>query len=167
MNYSIIFSSHTGNTELIAERIKTIMHGELVYYGEPTDIIPDCDLICIGFWTNRGTCNEEILDYLQKLNNKKIFLFGTAGFGVDNKYFNDIIKNVSDNINNSNTIVDTFMCQGKMPLSVREKYVRLKESSNPPDNIDLLIENYDNALLHPTADDLVELTSKILALKEI
>lgn len=167
MNYSIIFSSHTGNTVLLAERIKSIMHGELVYYGKPTDVIPECDLIFIGFWTNRDTCTEDIANYLLKLNNKKIFLFGTAGYGVDNNYFNEILVNVSKNINKSNTIVDTFMCQGKMPLSIREKYERLKESNNPPENIDLLIKNFDKALMHPSTDDLMELTNKILTLKEV
>ena len=166
MNYSIIFSSITGNTEILAERIKVVMHGELIYFGEPTSIIPDSDIIFIGFWTNRGTCNEDITEYLTKLKNKKLFLFGTAGFGLDKNYFEHILDNVKSNIDKSNTIIDTFMCRGKMQLSVREKYERLKESDNPPENIDMLIANFDETLLHPNADDLVELTDKILALKE-
>ena len=49
------------------------------------------------------------------------------------------------------------MCQGKMPQSVRERYVKMKENPEHPDNIDTLIENFDCALSHPDSDDLEKL----------
>ena len=49
------------------------------------------------------------------------------------------------------------MCQGKMPQSVRERYVKMKENPEHPDNIDTLIENFDKALSHPDSDDLERL----------
>lgn len=46
------------------------------------------------------------------------------------------------------------MCQGKMPQSVRERYLKMKESDNCPPNIDALIDNFDRALSHPDKEDL-------------
>lgn len=54
------------------------------------------------------------------------------------------------------------MCQGKMPQSVRERYVKMKESPEHPDNIDALIENFDKALSHPDADDMERLKNIII-----
>ena len=65
-------------------------------------------------------------------------------------------------IDSSNTIVGEYMCQGKMPQSVRERYVKMKENPEHPDNIDALIENFDKALSHPDADDLERLKNIII-----
>ena len=49
------------------------------------------------------------------------------------------------------------MCQGKMPQSVRERYVKMKENPEHPANLDMLIANFDCALSHPDMDDLEKL----------
>ena len=46
------------------------------------------------------------------------------------------------------------MCQGKMPLSVRERYEKMREQNNISLNIDKLIANFDKALSHPNKVDL-------------
>ncbi len=33
------------------------------------------------------------------------------------------------------------MCQGKMPQSVRDRYIKMKENPEHPANLDMLIEN--------------------------
>ena len=53
------------------------------------------------------------------------------------------------------------MCQGKMPLSVRERYVKMKEQPGHMPNIDAMIENFDKALSHPDADDLAKLDESV------
>ena len=49
------------------------------------------------------------------------------------------------------------MCQGKMPQSVKDRYIKMKEQANCPPNINMLIENFDRALSHPNKDDLDKL----------
>ena len=46
------------------------------------------------------------------------------------------------------------MCQGRMPQSVRERYLKMKEAPDHPQNLDVLIQNFDGALSHPDANDL-------------
>lgn len=53
------------------------------------------------------------------------------------------------------------MCQGKMPLSVRQRYEGMKKQPIHLPNLDALIENFDNALSHPDADDLERLKQAV------
>ena len=48
-----------------------------------------------------------------------------------------------------------------MPISVRDRYEKLKESPNCPANIDMLIENFDKAVSHPDQNDLDKLILKL------
>lgn len=58
-------------------------------------------------------------------------------------------------MNASNVIVGEYMCQGRMPQSVQERYLKMKDAPNHPANLDILIQNFDCALSHPDANDLV------------
>ena len=86
----------------------------------------------------------------------------TAGFGVSEAYFRKVLDRVRQSIDASNTIVGEYMCQGKMPQAVKERYLKMKEQPEHPANLDMLIENFDRALPHPDAADLEKLRSAIL-----
>lgn len=53
------------------------------------------------------------------------------------------------------------MCQGRMPQSVRERYLKMKDAPGHPPNLDVLIQNFDCALSHPDADDLERLRQAV------
>ena len=53
------------------------------------------------------------------------------------------------------------MCQGKMPETVLQRYLKLKEENHAPKNIELLIDNYYVAQTHPNNDDLENLKKAI------
>ena len=111
----------------------------------------------MGFWTDKGTADAAILEFLEQLHGKKVFLFGTAGFGGSEGYFNKILKTVQKSLDRSNTLIGSFMCQGKMPQAVRDRYVKMKEQPDHMPNLDLLIANFDRALSHPDKKDLDKL----------
>ena len=100
---------------------------------------------------------KEITDFLKTLKGKEVFLFGTAGFGGSQEYFDKILSSVQKHLGASNTVIGTYMCQGKMPQSVRERYVKMKNSPLPIPNVDKLIENFDTAVSHPDETDLQKL----------
>lgn len=78
-NYSIIFSSMTGNTRKLADKIHEILPKESCdYFGTADAQGIKSELLYIGFWTDKGNADSDTLDFLSKLKNKKIFLFGTA-----------------------------------------------------------------------------------------
>lgn len=156
--YSIVFSSVTGNTRQLAEAIReSLPETGCDYFGLCSAEALKSEMLYVGFWTDKGNADEASLALLKTLKSKKIFLFGTAGFGISEDYFRRVLDNVRLSIDESNSIVGEYMCQGKMPQSVRERYVALKAQPQHQANIDALIENFDLALSHPDAADLDKL----------
>lgn len=152
MKYFLTYNSQTGNTAILANIIQEYLSSYNQYFNTSLE---DCDLLCIGFWCDKGTSDQETSEFLKDIHNKKIFLFGTAGFGDNDEYFDNILNRVQSHIDNSNKIVGSFMCQGKMPQSVRDRYIHMAESNL--ERFEPLIENFDKALYHPNEDDIIHL----------
>lgn len=158
MSYSIVYSSRTGNTAMLAEEIKKALpKDDCVYFGEPNQKALDADMIYVGFWTDKGTCDEQISQFLGKLTNQQVFLFGTAGFGGSTEYFEQILSRVKENIPSTVSVIKTYMCQGKMPQSVRKRYEAMEDSPQRK----VMIDNFDHALSHPNENDLAKLTEAV------
>ena len=163
MKYAIVFSSQTGNTKQLAEAVSSVLpQADLCFFGSPSQEALQAERLFIGFWTDKGHCNQEITDFLKTVQDKEVFLFGTAGFGGSQEYFGKILSSVQKCLGASNTVIGTYMCQGKMPQSVRERYMRMKAQPEHPANTDALIENFDRALSHPDAHDLERLKEIVL-----
>ena len=153
--YSIIFSSKTGNTAELANAIRDALPQENCdYFGTSEIEEPVSEMLYIGFWTDQGNADKSALELLQKIKNKKVFLFGTAVFGGSEAYFQQVLGKVKESVDESNTVMGEFMCQGKMPQSVRDRYVKMKEKPDHAPNLDELIQNFDRALSHPDNEDL-------------
>ena len=162
--YSIIFNSKTGNTRKLADAIHEALPQENCdLFGAAKGDVPASETLYIGFWTDKGSADKATAELLAKLKNRKIFLFGTAGLGGSKEYFTSILDNVKKLIDESNTVVGEYMCQGRMPDSVRERYIKMKEQPDHMPNLDMLIENFDKALSHPDAADLDRLQKMVTA----
>ena len=162
MSYAIVFSSKTGNTELLADALHSyLLQAECCYFGNPNPAAMEADTLYVGFWTDKGKADESTSDFLKQLHGKNIFLFGTAGFGGSKEYFDKILKKVEHSLDKSNTVFGRYMCQGKMPMSVRQRYENMKKQPLHLPNLDAMIENFDKALSHPDADDLERLKQAV------
>lgn len=158
MSYAIVYSSHTGNTALLAQTIRdTLPQENCVYFGVPDPSALTAETVYVGFWTDKGTCDTSIAQFLQSLTNQKVFLFGTAGFGGAAAYFEQILNRVKENLGDSTELIGTYMCQGKMPPSVRTRYEQMEEGPRRT----AMLENFDQALSHPNAEDLANLRAAI------
>lgn len=154
MKVAIIYSSITGNTKLLAETIKSEINKDIVYFGKPINEEIDADIYFIGSWTNKGDASNDIINFLKKLKNKKIAYFGTAGYGGSTTYYDTLFSRVKQYIDSSNTILGYFYCQGKMPVQIKERYIKMI-TENPNDkNLEVSIKNYEDALTHPDKKDL-------------
>ena len=97
MSYAIVFSSKTGNTKLLADTLHACLPQEnCCYFGTPDPAAMEADDLYVGFWTDKGNADESTLDFLKQVHGKNIFLFGTAGFGGSEEYFNKILKKVGE-----------------------------------------------------------------------
>ena len=175
MSYAIVFSSKTGNTRLLADTLRaSLPQNECTYFGAPAPEALEAETLYIGFWTDKGNADADTLAllrtlknkrlflfaFLQTLKGKRVFLFGTAGFGGSAEYFEQILAAVQKSLDESNTVIGTYMCQGKMPMTVRQQYEKMLQQPNHAPNLEMLIENFDKALAHPDAADLDQLRKK-------
>ena len=87
MSYAIVFSSKTGNTELLADALHNYLpQADCCYFGSPNPAAMEADTLYVGFWTDKGKADESSSDFLKQLRGKQVFLFGTAGFGGSEEY---------------------------------------------------------------------------------
>lgn len=91
ITYTIVYSSRTGNTKLLADGIRSVLPTEsCVYFGPVSGAereVAQADVVFAGFWTDKGSCDEEMAGFLSGIVGKDVFLFGTAGFGGSREYF--------------------------------------------------------------------------------
>ena len=150
MKYAIVYSSRTGNTELLAQRLRDSLPKEdCLYMGPPNEEALAAEKLYVGFWTDKGTCDESIAAFLRSITHQQVFLFGTAGFGGAPAYFEKILTAVKENISETATVTGSYMCQGKMPVSVRKRYESMEESAGRQ----AMLDNFDRALSHPDEQD--------------
>ncbi len=163
MKKIIIYDSLTGNTEEMADIIKKEFPD--AFYEKINDKLiehlPEGDIYFIGTPIIKGMCTEKIKKLLQKLQNKKVFLFATAGFGGSEEYFDTLKERIIGELPNSNYLVGSFFCQGKMQEQVKAKYLQLI-TDNPADkNLQVSLQNFEQAKTHPDDNDKNNLIKKI------
>ncbi|HIZ18355.1 MAG TPA: flavodoxin family protein [Candidatus Olsenella stercoravium] len=146
MSYAIICSSKTGNTKKLAQRAREVL-------GEKNECsTADADLVLLGSWTDKGGLDPALEDALPQLAAKRVFLFGTCGFGGSQAYYDRVLDRFQSALPEGAQVVGRFMCQGQMPPAVRARYVTMAEQD--PKRFEPMIENFDRALGHPDAADL-------------
>lgn len=162
MTCAIVYSSKTGNTKYLAETIKETLSNEIIlYYGPLNDQALKADRIFLGFWTNNGTCDLDTQQFIKKLTNQQIILFGTAGLGFSAQYFDTIISRTRKLFGERVKYFASFMCQGKMPLEARVGLQQLKNSQPNNPKFERLLTNFDFGRTHPNKDDIKNLISWI------
>lgn len=177
MKYAIVFDSVTGNTEMLATKAREVLGAEdCLYFGCPdgegaAQAAAQADLVLAGSWVDKGTCSKGMAEFMASLGGKKVFLFGTCGFGGSQAYFDTMLGHFAKNLPETAHLVGQFMCQGKMPAAVRKHYelmLEQEESEMRPDiqkqfqfafhgdreRVKAMIDNFDVALVHPTDEDL-------------
>lgn len=155
LDYLVLYQSESGNTKKIAATIFSHLPGnskDLIDLSS-TKPLPDAKVYFVGFCVHCGTCSMAISDFLGNLSGKQIALFGTCGMGDSPEYYKAIENSVSVWIESDNDYLGAFICQGKMPQKVRQKY-EMKRCSDNTAQIDMCIRNFDEALTHPDSLDL-------------
>lgn len=165
--YAVVYSSSTGNTALLAEEIRKIKgEANCVYFGKTPEAdvesLSEAEILYAGFWTDKGSCSPDMEQFLKKLNGKKIFLFGTAGFGGARAYFDAILDRVEALIPEGNMVTGRYMCQGRMPAGVRKRYESMLAQNPQDEKIRGMIDNFDRALPHPDKKDMEQLRKSLV-----
>lgn len=155
MNTSIVYSSTTGNTGKLAETIQGKV-ASATYCGKVDNKALEADLIFVGFWACKFTCTDDVKNFLTQCKNKKIFLFGTAGYDDTQEYFDKILTAVKENIDASNEIVGEFLSMGKVS---EQKQKAIKEMDEAKFNG--MKAKLDQADSHPNQSDFDKLSAMV------
>lgn len=166
MKVAVFYKSLTGNTGLLAREIEKALEGHQVIYCEKAEECPKADLYLVGSWTDKGTCCQEVAEFLKGLENQKIAWFGTAGFGGSQEYYNNLFERVKEGIPASNQLLGSFYCQGKMPEAVRNRYAAMLKEHPEDKKLQASIENFDRAKSHPDETDLENFRSWVRQMAE-
>ena len=158
MGYAIVYSSRTGNTALLARTIQEALpQEECLYFGQPAPEALAAETLYVGFWTDKGTCDETVAAFLRQITGQRVFLFGTAGFGGAPAYFEQILGRVRENLGPEAQVVGSYMCQGRMPQAVRDRYAAMEDSPRRA----AMLDNFDRAVSHPDEADLASLRAAV------
>ena len=162
MNYAIVTSSRTGNTAFLAQKLAEALPAQdCVFAGAPGQTLPDADLIFVGFWTDKGDCPPDAAAFLARLRGKRVFLFGTAGFGGSQEYYERVLGRVKAHLAPSNRLAGTFMCQGKMPEAVGARFEAGLRQEPENEALKARLENFRRAMAHPNRRDLEALREAV------
>lgn len=156
VKYKVVYTSKTGNTRQLATAIYQSLgvgKGDIEEWN-PSTRWDDAECYLVGFWTDRGNCPAGLRDFLKHLSEKKVLLFGSCGFGASQEYYEKIEANVKAYIPEDAQYLGCYLCQGKMPMSVRERYEEMQKDPKQKKTATMLLENFDKALLHPDQKDL-------------
>ena len=154
MTYSIVYSSVTGNTEQLAQAIQQAVGA--TYCGKPSDEALAADTIFIGFWSTRYSCGADIQAFMKQLSGKKVFLFGTDGFGDTKEFYEKILESAQTHLPASNELIGSYMCLGKVTDKMQ---THIKEGA--PELYAEIKEVLAEAAHHPNQADLDELVASV------
>ncbi len=113
----------------------------------------EADVVFVGFWCDKGACSPAVQQFLQGLAGKRVFLFGTCGFGESDEYFAQILDRVRTYMPADARYIGGAMCQGKMGMGVKRRYEGMLEKDPENAQARMLIDNWNKAQSHPNEDD--------------
>ena len=124
----------------------------------------EADVVFVGFWCDKGSCSPAVQHFLQGLVGKRVFLFGTCGFGESDEYFAQILERVRAYLPADAQYIGGAMCQGKMGMGVKRRYEGMLEKNPENAQARMLIDNWNKAQSHPNEDDVSRIAA---AAKEV
>ena len=119
----IIYSSKTGNTKRMAEKIYEVLKDKQQMTIKDIRDAPEVeqfDFILLGGWIDRGTLETKTLKLLKTIKNKKIGLFATLGAMPDSEHGRKVIKNIEDLLNDRDSL-GQYICPGLVDPKMIEK----------------------------------------------
>lgn len=154
MRCLVVYSSITGNTKAVAEAIHSIMPE-----GTPITCVQDApppnayDFLALGFWVNRAQPDPAMQKYMQKVQGKKVGLFGTLAAYPDSDHARQTID-FARGLLDGNEILGSFLCLGRLEEKRMAKRMAQGASGGhpmTPERKERLLE----AAHHPNEQDFV------------
>ena len=155
MKSIILYSSLTGNTKRVAEAMASVMPEgtPCVPVKEAPENLADYDTVFVGFWVDRGTANKEAAKLIETLKNPNIVFFATLGMYADSEHARESIDKASELLQNKESLVDGFVCQGKIDPKVIEMMYKMFPKGHSHGQSADRDARHKQAAVHPNEDD--------------
>ena len=155
MKSIILYSSLTGNTKSVAEAMASVMPKgtPCVPVKEAPENLADYDTVFVGFWVDRGTANKEAAKLIETLKNPNIVFFATLGMYADSDHARESIEKASELLQNKESLVDGFVCQGKIDPKVIEMMYKMFPKGHSHGQSADRDARHKQAAVHPNEDD--------------
>ena len=152
MKNIVIYSSMTGNTKKIAEKIcETLGDAEIFSCQNAPKDLSGYDLIFLGYWLKRGAPDPGFTKFLQTIHDAKVVLFQTHGTEKNSEHAVTAFARAACLLGENCKIIGTFGCTGKINPKIIEQR---KKIPNDPHGGEKGFERWKNAENHPDEKDL-------------
>lgn len=161
----IIYSSNTGNTKLLAEKIyegvKESADWTLSNITEKVDT-KDFDVVLLGGWAENGSLNKATLEFFNNIEkeNKKIGLFMTMGSRTSTEHGKVCENNLNKLLEGTNSLGIKLM-QGKISQALMDKIATLPDTVLPKHIKDAMQDGVDS-YKEPSNEDYKEIADFFL-----
>ena len=153
MNIAVVYSSRTGNTKAVAERIAKALGADLFAVSQQPDL-SQYEGVAFGYWVDRANANAEAREFMATIENKKVFLFGTLGAYPESEHGQRSLATARTHINESNELLGEFLCHGKIEQAIIDRFKNMaKDSDNPHAPSAERIALWAAGAGHPNEDD--------------
>ena len=155
MKSIILYSSLTGNTKSVAEAMASVMPEgtPCVPVKDAPENLADYDTVFVGFWVDRGTANKEAAKLIETLKNPNIVFFATLGMYADSEHARESIEKASELLQNKESLVDGFVCQGKIDPKVIEMMYKMFPKGHSHGQSADRDARHKQAAVHPNEED--------------
>lgn len=156
MSIALVYSSKTGNTKKIADAIHNSIK-EIKEFADVNNIdfnIDDFNAYILCYWSDKGTADEKMLAFIDKLSGKKVITIGTLGAYPDSEHakkFKDNVRKLLED--KGNNVIGEFCCQGKIDDAIVERFKKLPEG-HPHYMDEEKLKLYAEASKHPDENDI-------------
>ena len=152
MKNLVIYSSMTGNTKKIAEKIfESLSDAEIFPVQNAPENLAEYDLIFLGYWLKRGAPDLNMTKFLPKVHDAKVVFFQTHGAEKNSEHAITAFARAAYLLGENCKIIGTFGCQGKINPALIE---HRKNIPNDPHGGEKGFERWKNAATHPDEQDL-------------
>ena len=153
MKMAVVYSSRTGNTKMVAEAIHSVMpQGTVIFPVEDAPDPAEFSFLALGFWVDKGQPDKAMEEYMGKIKGASLGLFGTLGAWPDSDHARESMEKAKEMVD-GNTIVDTFICQGKVDPKLLAAMAKMREAKQAHPMTPEREARIEEAKKHPNQDD--------------
>lgn len=156
----ILFSTITGNAYKLACAAAAAMPCEyigpynLYYYNRVKPEIAELyETFILTYWCNRGTADDETIDFIGKLKGKNLVVLGSLGVDAESAHAQKVRENVESLVKRDNNLLAHYLCQGSIDLKRTFEKTKIPEGEAGH----LSMERFERQKLslgHPDEDEL-------------